>query len=155
KTQLALMAVARLRLQTLVLVPTIELLHQWRSAMIERLGLPAARVGQLGDGRRDRCTVTIATYASASMPDAPISDCGLLIIDEAHHLPAPGLSPDCRAQRRPILPGAHRHTRARRRARRSVVRIGRAGGLSTQPGGISRRGPSGAVPSPPHPDRPE
>ena len=36
KTVLALMATARLGLRTLVVVPTIELLYQWRDAMIER-----------------------------------------------------------------------------------------------------------------------
>lgn len=90
KTQLALMAAARLKLRTLIVVPTIELLHQWRGAAIERLGVPPALVGLMGDGRRDVRPITVSTYASASMPEAPIRGFGLLILDEAHHLPAPG-----------------------------------------------------------------
>jgi superfamily II DNA or RNA helicase len=89
KTVLALMAIERLRLRTLVVVPTIELLHQWRGAIIERLGISASHVGVIGDGRRELRPITVITYASASMPNAPIGGCGLLICDEAHHLPSP------------------------------------------------------------------
>ncbi|NTU84221.1 MAG: DEAD/DEAH box helicase, partial [Chloroflexales bacterium] len=90
KTMLALMAIERLRLRTLVVVPTIELLHQWRAAAVERLGLSPDKVGVIGDGRREPRPITVITYASASMPDAPIGGFGLLVCDEAHHLPAPG-----------------------------------------------------------------
>lgn len=89
KTVLALMAIERMKLRTLIVVPTIELLHQWRKVIIERLGLPADKVGLVGDGRRDPRPITVITYASASMPEAPLGDFGLLICDEAHHLPAP------------------------------------------------------------------
>lgn len=89
KTVLALMAIERLKLRTLVVVPTIELLYQWHAAAIERLGLPKSKVGIIGDGRRERRAVTIITYASAAMPNAPIEETGLLICDEAHHLPSP------------------------------------------------------------------
>ena len=92
KTVLALMAIARLGLRTLVVVPTIELLYQWRNAVVERLGVPKSKVGVVGDGRRELRPVTIITYASASMPDAPIGGVGLLICDEAHHLPSPSYS---------------------------------------------------------------
>lgn len=90
KTMLALMAIERLRLRTLIVVPTIELLHQWRAACVERLGLAPDKVGVVGDGRREVRPVTVITYASATMPDAPIGGFGLLVCDEAHHLPAPG-----------------------------------------------------------------
>jgi superfamily II DNA or RNA helicase len=92
KTVLALMAIERLALRTLVVVPTIELLYQWRDAAIERLGLPKSKVGVVGDGRRELRPVTIITYASAAMPEAPIGGVGLLICDEAHHLPSPSYS---------------------------------------------------------------
>jgi superfamily II DNA or RNA helicase len=92
KTDLALMAIERLALRTLVVVPTIELLYQWRDAAIERLGLPKSKVGVVGDGRRELRPVTIITYASAAMPEAPIGGAGLLICDEAHHLPSPSYS---------------------------------------------------------------
>lgn len=92
KTVLALMAIEKLKLQTLIVVPTIELLYQWREAVIERLGVAPAKVGVVGDGRKELRPITIITYASAAMPDAPIAGTGLLICDEAHHLPSPSYS---------------------------------------------------------------
>jgi superfamily II DNA or RNA helicase len=90
KTVLALMAIERLKLRTLIVVPTIELLHQWRSACVERLGVAPDKVGVVGDGRKELRPITVITYASAAMPEAPIGGFGLLVCDEAHHLPAPG-----------------------------------------------------------------
>jgi superfamily II DNA or RNA helicase len=92
KTVLALMAIAHLGLRALVVVPTIELLYQWRDAVVERLGIPKSKVGVVGDGRRELRPITIITYASAAMPEAPIGGFGLLICDEAHHLPSPSYS---------------------------------------------------------------
>ena len=57
KTVVALMAIERLAVRTLVVVPTIELLTQWRAAIIERLGLPEERVGD----RRRRAAPDAAT----------------------------------------------------------------------------------------------
>jgi superfamily II DNA or RNA helicase len=92
KTVLALMAIERLKQRTLIVVPTIELLYQWRDAVIERLGVAKSHVGVIGDGRREVRPITIITYASAAMPDSPITGTGLLICDEAHHLPSPSYS---------------------------------------------------------------
>src|SRR5581483_11656603 len=92
KTVLALMAIARLGLRTLVVVPTIELLYQWRDAVVDRLGVAKSKVGVVGDGRRELRPITIITYASAAMPNAQIGGAGLLICDEAHHLPSPSYS---------------------------------------------------------------
>jgi len=89
KTVVALMALARLKLRTLIVVPTIELLYQWRDAVVERLGIPKRSVGVVGDGRKEWRPITVITYASAAMPNAPLDNIGLLICDEAHHLPSP------------------------------------------------------------------
>lgn len=88
KTVLALMAVAHARVRTLVVVPTIELLYQWRDALINKLGLPEAMVGIIGGGVRQARPVTVITYDSAAMPRRKLDAWGLLIFDEAHHLPA-------------------------------------------------------------------
>ncbi|MEM8531402.1 MAG: DEAD/DEAH box helicase [Chloroflexota bacterium] len=92
KTILALMAIERLKLQTLIVVPTIELLYQWRDSIIKHLGVAKHKVGVVGDGRREFRPITIITYASAAMPAAPLAETGLLICDEAHHLPSPSYS---------------------------------------------------------------
>jgi superfamily II DNA or RNA helicase len=92
KTVLALLTIDRLKLRTLVVVPTIELLYQWRDALVERLGVAKSHVGVVGDGRHEERPITVITYASAAMPHANIAGVGLLICDEAHHLPAPAYS---------------------------------------------------------------
>jgi len=88
KTVVALMAIERTRLRTVVVVPTIELLYQWREAIVQRLGVAASKVGVVGDGRKEWRSITVTTYASAAMPSARIGQTGLLICDEAHHLPS-------------------------------------------------------------------
>jgi superfamily II DNA or RNA helicase len=89
KTVVAMMAIAQLKLRTLIVVPTIELLYQWQDAVIERIGVSKRSVGVVGDGRKEWRPITVITYASAAMPNAPLHDIGLLICDEAHHLPSP------------------------------------------------------------------
>ena len=68
KTVVALMAIERLAVRTLVVVPTIELLGQWRAAIAERLRLPEEAVGVVGGGRRALRDITVITFDSAAMP---------------------------------------------------------------------------------------
>lgn len=88
KTVVALTIAARMGLRTLVVVPTIELLHQWRSAIGERLGVPMEQVGIVGGGKRTVRDLTVITYDSAAMPSRRLDGFGVLIVDEVHHLPA-------------------------------------------------------------------
>jgi superfamily II DNA or RNA helicase len=90
KTVVALMAIERLALRTLVVVPTIELLGQWRAVIAERLRLPEEAVGVIGGGRRVLRDITVITFDSAAMPARMLDGFGLLIVDEVHHLPAAG-----------------------------------------------------------------
>ena len=89
KTVVALMAAARLGLRTLVVAPTIELLHQWRAALAERLDYTLDEVGIVGGGKRTVRDLTVITYDSAAMPNRRLDGFGLLVVDEVHHLPAP------------------------------------------------------------------
>jgi len=88
KTVVALMAIERLALRTLIVVPTIELLAQWQRAICEHLGLPGNAVGMVGGGRREMRDLTVITFDSAAMPRRRLDGFGLLIVDEVHHLPA-------------------------------------------------------------------
>ncbi len=88
KTVVALMAASRLGVRTLVVAPTIELLHQWRAGLAERLGYPLEEVGIVGGGKRTVRDLTVITYDSAAMPHRRLDGFGLLIVDEVHHLPA-------------------------------------------------------------------
>ncbi len=95
KTRLAIAAVRACLAQdgrALVLVPTLDLLGQWRSQLRELA--PGARVGQLGGGHADDLHehhVVIATpHSAASLPiDLPKGAVGLLVADEAHRYGAP------------------------------------------------------------------
>src|SRR5579875_1403622 len=88
KTVLALMAIDAMAVRALVVVPTIDLLHQWHDTLCARFGLETDAVGMIGGGFRTRRPLTVITYDSAAMPRRDLSDVGLLIFDEAHHLPS-------------------------------------------------------------------
>ena len=88
KTVVALMALEQVPVRTLVVVPTIELLGQWRTALIDRASVPPEQVGVIGGGERSTGPITVMTYDSAAMPGRDLAGFGLLIVDEVHHLPA-------------------------------------------------------------------
>ena len=86
KTLVALAAIARARLGTLVLVPTRVLLDQWARALAACWPYP---IGRLGDGDHTVLPITVATYASAETWAPRVGDqFGLVVIDEAHHVGA-------------------------------------------------------------------
>ena len=86
KTFLAFLAIAAVRRSTLVVVPTIDLLHQWASQLERAFEVP---VGMLGGGSSDVRQITVSTYDSAVLRMPQIGDrFGLAIYDECHHLPA-------------------------------------------------------------------
>jgi superfamily II DNA or RNA helicase len=88
KTLVALLATARQGLWTLIVVPTLDLLEQWRRAAVEVLGAPPEHVGVFGGGRRDLTPITVITYDSAAIHTRDLNRFGLLVFDEVHHLPA-------------------------------------------------------------------
>lgn len=86
KTVLALKAIEELGEATLVVVPTLVLVDQWREGLEEAFGVD---VGVLGGGRRDVRPITVSTYDSASIRAPSIGNrFRLLVLDEVHHLPA-------------------------------------------------------------------
>ncbi len=89
KTFLGALAIADLGLWSLVVVPTIDLLHQWRSALTLALGCHESDIGVYGGGDREERPVTITTYESAQLHPELLRPFGLLVFDECHHLPAP------------------------------------------------------------------
>lgn len=89
KTVVAFHALAEAPVRTLVIVPTIELLRQWHTGLIEKAGVPDDQIGMVGGGERTVRNVTVMTYDSAAMPRRRLNEFGLLIVDEVHHLPAP------------------------------------------------------------------
>ena len=86
KTYLAQLAIEATPRTTLIVVPTLDLMHQWY-AQIEA-AFPNAEVGLLGGGSRDRTPILIATYNSAAIHAETLGNrYALQIFDECHHLP--------------------------------------------------------------------
>jgi superfamily II DNA or RNA helicase len=84
KTVIAVGAMASLSTPTLVVVPTVDLLHQWRRELETEFEDP---VGQLGGGEGSIESLTVATYDSASLRADEIGDrFGFVVFDEVHHL---------------------------------------------------------------------
>jgi superfamily II DNA or RNA helicase len=88
KTVVALAIMARTWVATLVVSPTRDLMHQWHRRILRAMGYDA---GVLGDNTFDLRPVTVTTYDSAAIHMPKIgAKFGLIVFDEAHHLPAPG-----------------------------------------------------------------
>jgi superfamily II DNA or RNA helicase len=87
KTYIALKAVEVLRTQTLIVVPTLDLIDQWRSRINECLGVDA---GAVGGGENSVRMITVATYDSAYLQAAFLGNrFRLIVFDEVHHLASP------------------------------------------------------------------
>ncbi|MFD1594611.1 DEAD/DEAH box helicase, partial [Haloplanus litoreus] len=88
KTVVAVAAMAALSTPTLVVVPTVDLLTQWRRELATEFDVP---VGQLGGGEQTVADLTVSTYDSAYLRAGELGDrFGFLVFDEAHHLGGEG-----------------------------------------------------------------
>lgn len=86
KTFLALQAIADLKVAAMVVVPTIELLHQWKGKLASYLNAPRDKIGVYGGGRREIKEITVITYDSAYLNAERLSGKFTLVVaDEAHH----------------------------------------------------------------------
>lgn len=87
KTYLAQLAIQATQRSTLIMVPTLDLMHQWYAHLVA--AFPDAEIGLLGGGSRDRTPILIATYDSAAIQAENLGNrYGLLVFDECHHLPS-------------------------------------------------------------------
>lgn len=87
KTIMAVKAMERLQVSTLVVVPTIVLIEQWRGVLADAFGV---EVGALGGGSSDIRPITVSTYDSAAIKARELGDrFALIVFDEVHHLPTP------------------------------------------------------------------
>ena len=88
KTFIALKAIELLKTQTLIVVPTLDLIDQWKKRVRECLDVEA---GVVGGGENVVRMVTVSTYDSAySLAPQLGNNFLLLIFDEVHHLASPG-----------------------------------------------------------------
>ncbi|NPA23577.1 MAG: DEAD/DEAH box helicase [Crenarchaeota archaeon] len=86
KTFIALKAIAKLAVRTLILVITEELLEQWYHRIVKYLGYVPGRMSGKYDDLRE---ITVCTYHTAVKRITEIRDYfDLVIADECHHVPA-------------------------------------------------------------------
>lgn len=87
KTFLALHAIAVTPVSTLVVVPTLDLLHQWYAVLENAFGVS---IGVWYGQEKKLEPLTVTTYPSAYAQAETLGDqFKLIIFDEIHHLPAP------------------------------------------------------------------
>jgi superfamily II DNA or RNA helicase len=88
KTHVATMAIEICGRQTLVVVPTLDLMNQWYDLLVSTFN---AEIGLIGGGFFEVGAITVTTYASAFRHQERLGNqFGLIIFDEAHHLPSEG-----------------------------------------------------------------
>ena len=84
KTYVALKAISELKTQTLIVVPTLDLVDQWKNRIKEFLDLDA---GIIGGGENTVKMITVITYDSAYLKASVLGNkFNFLIFDEVHHL---------------------------------------------------------------------
>jgi superfamily II DNA or RNA helicase len=87
KTFLALHAMAQAGASTLVVVPTLDLLHQWYACLENAFGIS---IGVWYGQEKQLEPITVTTYPSGwAHAETLGNQFKLLIFDEIHHLPAP------------------------------------------------------------------
>jgi len=87
KTYIALKAIGLLRTQTLIVVPTLDLIDQWRKRVADFLKVEA---GVVGGGENLVRMITVSTYDSAYLQAEAMGNRFMfLVFDEVHHLASP------------------------------------------------------------------
>jgi superfamily II DNA or RNA helicase len=87
KTYVALKAISLLKTQTFIVVPTLDLIDQWRKRVAENLNTEA---GAVGGGENTVKMITVSTYDSAYLQAETLGNKFMLIVfDEVHHLASP------------------------------------------------------------------
>ncbi|WP_415381947.1 DEAD/DEAH box helicase [Halosimplex sp. TS25] len=92
KTVAAMGILERVGGETLILVPSRELVRQWRDEVLAHTTLDESQVGEYHGGKKDIRPVTIATYQTAGMDRHrhlfDSREWGLIVYDEVQHVPS-------------------------------------------------------------------
>ncbi|NRA36433.1 MAG: DEAD/DEAH box helicase [Polyangiaceae bacterium] len=90
KSHLAVMAIQDRQRSTLIVVPTLDLVHQWFELLKRSF---AVDIGVIGGGEYKLEPITVTTYDSAYIHMENLGNkFGFIIFDEAHHLPGEAYS---------------------------------------------------------------
>ena len=92
KTVMGCFAVGKRNVPTLILVHRKPILEQWRSQLMELLGLSSQQIGQIGGGRRRQTGIVdlamIQSLKSIADLETFFTNYGFIVVDECHHLTA-------------------------------------------------------------------
>ena len=89
KTVIGVKAIEMVNSASLIIVPTIDLMDQWTEVLSKNF--PSIKIGNLGGGVDDIQAITVCTYDSAYIRASSLGNrFALIILDEVHHLAAPG-----------------------------------------------------------------
>jgi len=108
KTMLGARAIHKIKQATLIVVPTIELVHQWKETLVKWCGIPENKIGLYYGSNKEINEITIITFQSGqrrvrrevnelSEEEYTLVDyiinlsekVAFVIMDEGHHSPAP------------------------------------------------------------------
>ena len=96
KTVVAAWLIARRGVNALILVHRKQLMEQWTDRLCEFLDVEEREIGRLGGGRKKlKGRLDVATIQSLirhGEVDDRIADYGHVVMDECHHVPAPGFA---------------------------------------------------------------
>lgn len=104
KSFVAHLIMSKIQRPTLIVVPTLDLMHQWYAGLLAAFELD--EVGLIGGGYHELRPVTVTTYDSSwiHMPRYG-NRFGLVVFDECHHLPGPTYQQGARAMIAPYRLG--------------------------------------------------
>jgi superfamily II DNA or RNA helicase len=88
KTVIAIKAIELINEPSIVIVPTLDLVQQWKSRLCKEFN---TEVGVCGGGDNTIQAITVSTYDSAYLRAGELGNrFSLIVFDECHHLPAEG-----------------------------------------------------------------
>lgn len=89
KTILGIKSIETINSAVLIVVPTLDLMHQWTEVLSSHI--TNTPIGNLGGGSEEIEAITVATYDSAYIRAPSLGNRFFFVIfDEVHHLAAPG-----------------------------------------------------------------
>lgn len=82
KSIAALYCIQRVKVPSIIIVPTIALMNQWREEISKQFEIPLDEVGAIGDGKKEVKNITVAVINSVREMGLSIFD--MIVLDEAH-----------------------------------------------------------------------